>query len=557
MPFAFSDHTLDCDRRELRRLGEPVAVAPQVFDLLVYLIRNRERVISKNDLIEAVWGGRIVSDSALTTRINAARAMIGDSGAEQRLIRTVHRRGVRFVGEVRETEHLPLAVRDGWRPATEAAGPVLPDKPSIAILPFRNMSGDPDQEYFADGIAEDIITALSKSRSLFVVARNSSYAYRDRSIAVKDIGRELGVRYILEGSVRQAGNRVRVTAQLVEAASGGHLWAERYDRGLADIFAVQDEITAGVSSAIQPAVHLSERERALRKPPDSLDTWSSYYRGMWHLLSGEEPEVDKARSFFRRAIELDPRFAPGYAMLAAADIHEALFFRADLKAENIPRAVDYAGRAVAIDPMDAIGHAALASALFVSGRHAESIAEADLAVSLDPNSASAYGTQGGARAWGGRPREAIESLRTAMRLSPFDPRMTGWLHFMARAHYWAGDYEAAIAVARRLRISSAHFRPVYTTLIAALGQMGEVEEARILMAEALQRFGEWFRFRMLQPAGQMHDFSPEDRNHLIDGFRKAGVLGENQATSAPGGQLSANRASLGRGPVRLRQSGRR
>jgi adenylate cyclase len=400
----------------------------------------------------------------------------------------------------------------------------LPDKASIAVLAFTNMSGDPEQEFFADGIAEDIITALSKFRSLFVIARNSSFTYKGKAVAVRDIGRELGVRYVLEGSVRKAGNRVRVTAQLVEAATGGHFWAERYDRDLADIFAVQDEITANVSTAIQPAMERSERERAAGKPPESLNAWECYHRGMWHFANVEAAEIGKARNFFQRAIELDARFAPAYALLSLTYVQEAVRFRPDLRAENVPRALEHARRAVAIDPTDARAHAALASALLHSGRHAESFAEADLAVNLDGNSALAYGMQGLVRAWGGRPREAVEPLQTAIRLSPFDPLVSSWLHFLARAHYWAEDYQAAIAVARQLRHSYPNFRIPYTTLIAAFGQMGQVDEARAVMAEARERFGEGFSNILSLPLRETRELRPEGRDHVIDGFRKAGLV---------------------------------
>ena len=199
----------------------------------------------------------------------------------------------------------------------------LPDKPSIAVLAFQNMSGDVEQEYFADGIAEDIITALSKSRWLFVIARNSSFTYKGRSVDVKQIGRELGVRYVLEGSVRKSGNRVRITAQLIEAATGAHMWAERYDRDLADIFAVQDEITGSVATAIEPTMAQAEQQRASRKRPDSLDAWEAYHRGLWHFLKHEPGENDQARLFFQRAIDLDRGFAPGYYGLAMTHIWEA------------------------------------------------------------------------------------------------------------------------------------------------------------------------------------------------------------------------------------------
>jgi len=207
------------------------------------------------------------------------------------------------------------AYRTGTGDAAPRSSLPLPDRPSIAVLAFTNMSGDPEQEFFADGIAEDIITALSRSRLLFVIARNSSFTYKGRVVAVNDVGRELGVRYVLEGSVRKAGNRVRVTAQLVEATTGRHLWAERYDRDVADIFSMQDEITASVAAAIQPALERSERERVARKPPESLDAWECYHRGMWHFANVEAAENEKARTFFRRAIELDARFAAAQAAL--------------------------------------------------------------------------------------------------------------------------------------------------------------------------------------------------------------------------------------------------
>jgi adenylate cyclase len=399
----------------------------------------------------------------------------------------------------------------------------LPDKPSIAVLAFTNMSDDPEQEFFADGIAEDIITVLSKSRSLFVIARNSSFVYKGKATALSDIRRDLGVRYVLEGSVRKSGNRVRVTAQLIDATTGGHLWAERYDRDLADIFAVQDEITASVSAAIQPALESSERRRAVRKPPHSLDAWESYHRGMWHFAKVEAAEYEKARGFFQRSLDLDPQFAPAAAALALTYLNEITLLRADLRAVNVPLALGHAIRAVAIDPTDATGHSALARALWISGRHAESLVQADIAIDLDPSSAVAQGAQGGARLWGGLPREAIEPLRRAMRLSPFDPLTPLWLHFIARARYYAGEYEEAIVAARQLGRSLPNFRQPYNTLIAALGQVGRVEEAHTVMDEALARFGERFRYFMSLPLDEIRELRPEDREHLIEGFRKAGL----------------------------------
>jgi adenylate cyclase len=409
-------------------------------------------------------------------------------------------------------------------PSAEAALRTLPlsEKPSIAVLAFTNMGEVPEQEFFADGIAEDILTALSKSRLFLVIARHSSFAFKGKQVAVDEIRRALGVRYVLEGSVRKAGNRVRVTAQLIDAESGGHLWAERYDRDLADIFAVQDEITARVHAAIHPALERSEQQRAVRKPPGSLDAWENYHRGMWHFAKVEVAENERARSFFRRSIELDPQFAPAAAAHAITYLNEITLFRPQMRAVNLPLALEHASRAVAIDATDAAGHAALARALWISGRHAEAIAKADLAVSLDPSSAAAHGARGGARLWGGFPRDAVEPLRIAMRLSPLDPLTPLWTHFTARALYWSADYEGSIAVASQLRQSHPNFRQPYNTLIAALGQMGRSDDARAVMDDALDRFGDAFLSLMSLPLNDLRELRPEDRQHLIEGFAKAG-----------------------------------
>jgi adenylate cyclase len=408
--------------------------------------------------------------------------------------------------------------------ASAASALPLPDKPSIAVLAFANMSDDPEQEYFVEGIAEDIITALSKYRSLFVIARNSSFTFKGREAPISEISRQLGVRYVLEGSVRKAGSRVRVTAQLVEGETGGHLWAEHYDRELADIFAVQDEITASVSTAIQPALERNERERAVRKPPDRLDAWESYHRGMWHFSKAEAAENARARCFFGRALELDPQFAPAAAALALTYLNEITLFDAKLRPANLPLALDHAVHAVQIDATDAAGHAALARALWMSARHAESLATAELAVGLDPNSAAAYAALGGARLWSGLAGEAIEPLATAMRLSPFDPLTPLWQHFTARAHYCSGKYDAAIGVASQLRQSFPHFRQPYNTLIAALGQVGRIDEARAVTEDGLARFGENFRFFLTLPLAELRELRPRERELLIDGFRKAGIV---------------------------------
>src|ERR1700694_1083517 len=260
------EYAFDTDRRELHRGADVVSVAPQVFDLLDYLIRNRERVVSKDDLIKAIWNGRSVSDAALTTRLNVARSSIGDSGDEQRLIKTLPRKGFRFIGPVLEAQE-PTGAAAADNPV-EPPKPALalPDKPSIAVLPFQNMNGDPDQDYFADGMVDEITTALSRFNSLFVIARNSSFAYKGKAVDVKQVGRELGVRYVLEGSVRKAAGKVRIIGQLIDATTGAHLWADRFEGDLSDVFALQDRMTESIVSAIAPKIFQTEIDLAARRP---------------------------------------------------------------------------------------------------------------------------------------------------------------------------------------------------------------------------------------------------------------------------------------------------
>ena len=295
MQFHFVDHVLDVARRELRRRGEAVTLEPQVFDLLVHLIRNRDRVVSKDDLLDSVWGGRVVAESTLTSRINAARKAIGDSGETQRLIRTLPRKGFRFVGEVTDAH-----------PAEPPLPYMPPDRASIAVLPFDNLSGDRKQDYFADGIVEEITTGLSRIKWLFVISRNSTFIYKGKPVDVKAVGRDLGVRYVLQGSVRRSGNHVRVTGQLIETETAAHVWADRYDGTLGDIFTLQDEMTMSVIGAVEPTLRKAEVERVRRKRPDNLDAYDLFLRALPLAVTAMPENADKALFFLQEAIRLEP-----------------------------------------------------------------------------------------------------------------------------------------------------------------------------------------------------------------------------------------------------------
>ena len=313
--------------------------------------------------------------------------------------------------------------------------PALPDKPSVAVLPFTNVSGDPRQEFFSDGIAEDIITALSRYPSLFVIARNSCFTYRRRSIDVTRIGRELGVRYVLEGSMRKAGGRIRVTAQLVEAETGKHLWAERYDRALADIFAVQDEITEAVTIAVAPAVANAEVQRAIRKAPESLDAWAAYQRGLWHLSKFSPGDNALAQKFFQRAIDLDPTFSGGFTGLARAQFHATAGFQRPDPGDTQSLCESLARRAVAVDGADAEARACLAAVLLRRGDYEGALAEAERVLEMAPNLAGAYGTLGATMIFSSRQKEGLAALQTSIRLDPRDP--SNRVHQMAVGSYFA------------------------------------------------------------------------------------------------------------------------
>jgi TolB-like protein len=441
--YLFEEYAFDTNRRELHRGADVVSVAPQVFDLLDYLIRNREHVVSKDDLIKTIWNGRSVSDAALTTRLNAARSAIGDSGDEQRLIKTLPRKGFRFVGTVREAQRpLSVAVTDIPTEQPKPALP-LPDKPSIAVLPFANLSSDPEQDYFADGMVEDIITGLSRSKSLFVISRNSSFTYKGQAVDIKRVGGELGVRYVLEGSVRKAGNRVRITGQLIDAATGNHIWADRYDSTLEDIFDLQDRVAMSVIGAIAPHLERAEIARAQRKPTESLQAYDYYLRALasFYRFSTREANME-AFKLTQTANNLDPDFAAPFALGADCLVQRWGFGWSSGSAEDVTEARRLARRAIELDKDDptVLALAGMALGLFV-GEVEEGAALLSRAISLDPNLALARIWSGFVQLFLGDGDAAIEQFQIGLRMSPLDPRIFMAQNGMAMAHFLAGRYE--------------------------------------------------------------------------------------------------------------------
>ncbi|MCH7796691.1 MAG: adenylate/guanylate cyclase domain-containing protein, partial [Proteobacteria bacterium] len=361
----------------------------------------------------------------------------------------------------------------------------LPDKPSIAVLPFNNLSGDLDQEYFADGITEDIITGLSRFRSLFVIARNSTFAYKGKSPDVREVARDLGVRYILEGSVRRVGERIRITGQLIDAGTGNHLWAERYDRELEDIFAVQDEVTEAIVAAIAPEIGDVERQRAQRKAPDNLDAWDLYQRGLVPYYASTEEGLRTAIEQFDRVNEIDPTFAPAFAMAAEARWRYVLHFVPDDRGEVLNQAREKAYKAITLDPRDPICLRNDARMHSMFGRHDVAISKIEEAIALNPNDALSHHFLGAFLCSAGRAKEAIPHIDHAMRLSPRDIFLTGMLTHRAFVLFDLERYEEAFEWVRRASLSPNPRTMTFALLTAVLTKLGRPEEARAALDDLL------------------------------------------------------------------------
>jgi len=511
MPFAFGEHVLDVERRELRRGGDPVAVEPQVFDLIVYLVQNRDRVVTKDELLDAVWGGRIVSESALTARINAVRRAVGDSGEAQAVIRTIQRRGFRFIAEVRE-EGAPATMRDA--PALEAAALALPDKPSIAVLPFLNLSGDPDQEYFADGMIEEIITALSRIRWLFVIARNSSFTYKGQGIDLKQVGRELGVRYLLEGSVRKASGRVRIAAQLIEAETGRHVWADRFDGALEDVFELQDKVASSVAGVIEPALLAAETARSASRRTSDLSAYDLYLRAYVMFWTYR---LRPALALLEEAIARDPHYGPALGLAAQCCQHLVANLNAPDQDAIRPKGIDFGRRAIEVAGDDPGVLADAAMALAVLGEDLDAmIALVDRALTFNPNYARGWHISSWLRLWAGETHLAIGHGEIAFRLSPRATEMPTAL--IGTALFFSRRFEEAVP---RLRVAiedQPAFPNPYRYLAACYAHMGLLDEARATIA----------RLRAVAPE-VMVDLplpyrNPQHRELFLSGLRLA--LGE-------------------------------
>ncbi len=423
-----------------------------------------------------VWPGLVVEDNNIQVHVSALRKALDEEKSGENYLVTVPGRGYRLID---------LQAKSPSSAAEARLGPALPHKPSIAVLSFQNLSGSAEQEYFADGIVDDIITGLSRIKWLFVIARNSSFTYKGRAVDVKQVGHELGVRYVLEGSVRKAADRVRITAQLIDAANGAHVWAERYDRKFQNIFALQDEITLSVVGAIEPSLRLAEVERVKRKRSDSLDAYDLVLQAQPDVFSRMPKQATKALLLLERALALDPTYALAHAF--AAECHHSLFLRGGLAEENRTASIRHAEAAICHGQDDALTLTLAGFAIGMDGHdRAAAFAAFDAALAISPSSALTYLLGSIILAWGGEAERAIEWSERGLRLSPFDPFRSAAFFSTTIGHFHRGRFEEAVAAGRKAVQYGPGFSLSYVMLAAPLAKLGRLDEARAAAERALE-----------------------------------------------------------------------
>jgi len=547
--YLFEEYAFDTDLRELYRGGHVVSVAPQVFDLLDYLIRNRERVVSKDDLINTVWNGRVVSDAALTTRLNVARSVIGDSGEKQRLIKTLQRKGFRFVGTVQEVQRPADAAltadsgeqsfqnvtrpdpsnaeaQDGLASgahngSTMSSSPATP-RLSIVVLPFANIGGDPEQDYFVDGVTESLTTDLSRISGSFVIARNTAFTFKGKAVDVKQVGRELNVRYVLEGSVQRGGNRLRVNVQLIDAETANHLWAERFEKPVADLFDMQDEIVSRLANTLNAQLIQVEARRAERSThPDAMDL---YFQGWAYENNGTTAEyMTQAQALFDRALAFDPGNIE--ALVGSARVKAALganLMRDDWTA-HFAAAEAVLIRVLSLAPDHARAHSILGLVQSCTNRAVQGIAECERALALDHNLADAHAFIGLAKFFLGRSEETEVHIHEALRLSPRDNNAYRWFMFAGLAKLFLGaDVEAVAWLRRSIEANRNHPVP-HCYLAAALALLGSLDEARAA-AQAGLMLNPTFTLRRYRSSAKSNNPAYlAGRERVYEGMRMAGV----------------------------------
>ena len=478
---------------------------------------NRERVVSKDDLIAAVWKGRIVSESTLSSSITTVRKAVGDSSESQRFIRTIPRKGFRFIGDVTQQRNDRLHEC----PQLTSGKRGYPFRISHRSLswPFKNLSNDVAQEYFVDGVVEDITTALSQFSQLFVVARSSSFTYKGRNVDVKQIGRELGVRYVLEGSIRKIAGHVRITVQLINSLTAVHLWATHFDGALDQVFDFQDQVTSGVVGVIAPKIERAEIQRAKRKPPGSLDAYDYYLHGLANSYQDTKEANDQALRFFGKAIELDPDFAAAYGMAALCYVERSGSTGWSTRKKKLPKLHGWSVAPPRLGRNDAVALSAAGMALGLVVRDlGQAVVLLDRSLLLNPNLAASWVRSAWVRLFLGQFDLAIEHASRAMRLSPLDPLLVGMQTAIAFAHFCAGRYEQAATWSERAVTEQPNFAPAIRVLIASNASLGRMDDA----TKALTRLKEINSVPRISWLWQLPFQEPRYFAKYAEALRKAG-----------------------------------
>jgi adenylate cyclase len=491
--------------------GQELALRPKSFELLRLLVEHAGRLLHRDAINRVIWPDVVVTEDAVAQCISDIRRVICD--LDQSMVRTLPRRGYM----------LTLPVRTVLRGQPDQGDGVMPftDIPSIAVLPFANLSPDPNQQYFSDGIADDIITELSRSNLLLVIARNSSFGYRGRATDVRQISRELSVRYLLAGSVQREGARVRVNVQLVDAISGNHVWAERYDRELVDVFSIQEEITRAVAKAVLPAITAAELGKILSKRMESLGAWQAYQRGLWHAANSSKAENERAKTFFRLAVSKDPAFLPPYTALAMCCLDDGVSYGRRSLDEAFKAAREWTRKATSISPDDADTQSVIAWMTAGEGRYADAWDIATAALARHHNALMGDFAAGQVLLWNGEPAAASTRFAAVLRRNPRDPRGSAALAGTVIAHYLQEDYATAVSVARRAIARHPQFPQPYRWLAAALAQVGQLDQARRALDYAIKTAPEMIKMYVDSRPGW---FRPEDHEHTLEGLRKAGLI---------------------------------
>jgi TolB-like protein len=536
MRYQFCGYTLDTARFELSRDGEPIRAEPQVIELLALLVENSGRMVSKEEINDAVWRGRIVSEAALSSRIKTARHLLDDDGQSQRVIRTVHKKGFRLVCDVKRLDDAapaaapPEAVagtreKPASASAETGAGPAAPSshahRPSVAVLPFANLSGMPEQEYFSDGVTTDIITRLSRHRWITVIARNTCFGFRGRAVDVRELRDLLGADYVVEGSVQRGGDRVRINVQLIDAAGGHAIWSEHYDRDLVDIFELQDNITETIVARLEPEIGFAERHRVVRARHSDLQAWECYHLGTHHLFRFTGEDNRAAQTLLRRSQELDPLLGEAHAWWAYAVVLGMVYWDTAPTKSALDEALAACNRAISLDPQNATFLALRGRVRLARCEYDAALADNEAAIQHNATFAAAHCGMGDSLAYEERYEEAIERFRKAIALSPNDPQLWAFLSYGALALIFAGDHATALQWADRAAALPNCQYWTQSHRVVALAGLGRIDEARSAAARLREQMPQ---FDCAFVRGKLfYVKSARQVERYLDGLRAAGV----------------------------------